>query len=90
MQKNYAREARVSYSPAEAGDWGYGLGEWVMDDAVKRSDCVTSPGLFGGFPWIDNHRQYAGFLFVFNLKQKGRNKMYKELKGIIDNEIDKH
>ena len=66
---------------------GYGFGEWVMDDAVNRSSAVTSPGLFGSFPWVDNERKYAGFLFVFNLKQKGRNKMYKELKGIIDNEI---
>ncbi len=90
MQHNYAKGAKVAYSPAEAGNWGYGFGEWVMDDAVNRSASVTSPGLFGSFPWVDNERKYAGFLFVFNLKQKRRNKMYKELKAIIDNEIDKH
>ena len=71
MQTNYVRGARVAYSPAEAGNWGYGLGEWVMDDAIDRSNAVTSPGLFGSFPWVDNERQYAGFLFVFNLKNKG-------------------
>ncbi len=90
MQHNYAKDARVAYTPAEAGNWGYGLGEWVMDDAVERSDAVTSPGLFGSFPWVDNKRQYAGFLFVFNLKQKGRGGNYKELKSIIDKEIDSH
>jgi hypothetical protein len=58
-----------------------------MDDAVTRAEAVTSPGLFGSFPWIDNKRQYAGFLFVFNLKQKGREKNYTELKSIIDKEI---
>ncbi len=88
MQHNYTKGTRVAYSPAEAGNWGYGLGEWVMDDAVNRSSAVTSPGLFGSFPWVDNERKYAGFLFVFNLKNKGRGEKYKELKTVIDNEID--
>ncbi len=92
MQRNYA----------EAGNWGYGFGEWVMDSPLLtypeggekvqpvRSASVTSPGLFGSFPWIDNERQYAGFLFVFNLKQKGRGEKYKELKSIVDNEIENY
>lgn len=100
MQHNYAKGAKVAYSPAEAGDWGYGFGEWVMDGPLltspkgggtvqsARSASVTSPGLFGSFPWVDNKRQYAGFLFVFNLKQKGRGGKYKELKSIIDGAID--
>lgn len=89
MQRNYVKDARVAYSPTEAANWGYGLGEWVMDDAVGRSNAVTSPGLFGSFPWVDNERQYAGFLFVFNLKNKGRRKLYTELKSIIDKEVAK-
>ncbi|MGH2645932.1 MAG: serine hydrolase domain-containing protein [Ginsengibacter sp.] len=90
MQMNYAKNAKIAYSPAEAGEWGYGLGEWVMDDAINRSDEVTSPGLFGSFPWVDNKRKYAAFLFVFNLKQKGRHDSYMELKNIVDKEIDSH
>ncbi len=90
MQKNYTKGARVAFTPAEAGDWGYGLGEWVMDDATERSDAVTSPGLFGSFPWVDNKTQYAGFLMVFNLKQKGRKESYLQLKKIIDDAINKH
>ncbi len=87
MQRNYAKGAKIISSPAEAGNWGYGFGEWVMDDAVSRSSAVTSPGLFGSFPWVDNENQYAGFLFVFNLNNKGRNEKYKELKVLIDKEI---
>ena len=88
MQKDYTMDTRIAYSPAEAEDWGYGLGEWVMDNSLERSSAVTSPGLFGTFPWVDNQRQYAGFLFVFNLKNKGRNNLYKELKSIVDHAID--
>ena len=96
MQQNYAKGAKIISSPAEAGSWGYGFGEWVMDPtptlsipiAIERegarSVAVTSPGLFGSFPWVDNQKKYAGFLFCFNLKSKGRNERYKELKQLVD------
>jgi CubicO group peptidase (beta-lactamase class C family) len=88
MQQNYTQDAKVVYSPDQAGDMNYGLGEWVMEDNAGRANTVTSPGLFGSFPWVDNQRNYAGFLFVFNLKNKGRNELYNGLKSIIDKEID--
>jgi len=87
MQKNRVPvDAVIVSSPAEAGNWGYGFGEWVMDgvSGQKRSDSVTSPGLFGSFPWVDNKKHYAGFLMTFNLKNKGRNERYKELKQLVD------
>lgn len=84
MQRNYAAKARVASSPAEAGNWGYGFGEWVMDDATERSNAVSSPGLFGSFPWVDNSLGYAGFLFTMNIQNKGRNERYRELKRLVD------
>lgn len=88
MEQDYTKNARVSYSPEQAGKMGYGLGEWIMENNKLRADVITSPGLFGSFPWVDNKRHYAGFLFVVNLKQKDREKNYTDLKEIIDNEID--
>jgi hypothetical protein len=41
---------------------------------------MTSPGLFGGFSWVENKQQYAAVLFTFCLKNKGRNQRYGELK----------
>ncbi|HMD00718.1 MAG TPA: serine hydrolase domain-containing protein, partial [Ferruginibacter sp.] len=90
MQKNrVTKDTRIAYTPAEAGNWGYGFGEWVMDEATgdRRSNGVTSPGLFGSFPWVDNSLHYTGFLFTFNLKNKGRGEKYHELKKIIDEAI---
>jgi len=87
MQKNrIAKDAVIVASPAEAGNWGYGFGEWVMDDVSgeQRSDAVTSPGLFGSFPWVDNKNKYAGFLMTFYINSKGRNERYRELKKIVD------
>ena len=92
MQKNrVTKDTKVVSSPAEAGNWGYGFGEWVMDDATgeRRSNAVSSPGLFGSFPWIDNEKKYAGFLFVFNIKSKGRNEKYRDLKQLVDAAVTK-
>lgn len=89
MQQNYAKGATVAYSPSEAVGWGYGFGEWVMEETGKRSDAVTSPGLFGSFPWVDNEKKYAGFLFCLNIKSKGRNERYKELKKLADEAVFK-
>jgi CubicO group peptidase (beta-lactamase class C family) len=87
MQKNrVTKDAVIKSSPAEAGNWGYGFGEWTMNDVTgeKRSDAVTSPGLFGSFPVVDSKNKYAAFLMSFNLNHKGRNERYKELKRLMD------
>ncbi len=90
MQINrVTKEVNVKYAPAEAGDFGYGFGEWVMETSTKNnlSKAVSSPGLFGSFPWIDNEKKYAGFLMTFNLNNKGRNEKYKALKTMADEVI---
>lgn len=82
---------RVAYAPAEAGSFGYGFGEWVMENAstTQRSGAVTSPGLFGSFPWVNNEKGYCAILLTFYLKSEGRNARYRELKGLVDEAIGK-
>lgn len=88
MQQDHTSGVTIRKGPAEAGSWGYGYGEWTMQEASgKPSPAVTSPGLFGSFPWVDNNAQYAAVLFTFNLKNKGRNELYRGLKKIVDQEI---
>jgi CubicO group peptidase (beta-lactamase class C family) len=88
IEQNYTQGIRVAYSPPQAAKMNYGLGEWIMEDGTLRANAVTCPGLFGSFPWIDNSRKYAGFLFVVNLKQNNRYEMYTNLKAIVDKAID--
>ena len=99
MQKNrISQDTKIAFSPEEAGNWGYGFGEWVMDNSPEsaksgvipgslRSETVTSPGAFGSFPWVDNKLGYTAFLFTLNFRSKGRNEKYKELKKIVDEAI---
>ena len=86
MQKNQTKGKKIMYSPDEAGNWIYGLGEWIMEDIElgSRSNAVTSPGLFGSFPWIDNKNNYCAVLFTYNIKSKGRSEKYLSLKKIVD------
>lgn len=91
QQDRVSADAQIAYTPVEAGNWGYGFGEWVMADRgnTERSTAVTSPGLFGSFPWIDRNGQYAAFLFTFNINHKGRHQRYTELKQLVDEAVNK-
>ena len=73
-------DVRIAYTPAENGGAGvgYGYGEWIMGEAV------SSPGLFGSFPWIVNERGYCAFLMTVNLNNKGRQDRQMELVQLVD------
>jgi CubicO group peptidase (beta-lactamase class C family) len=79
MQVNYAKDARVVYSPAAGAGWGYGFGEWVM-----KEGAVSSPGLFGSFPWVDYVKGYCGMLFTVNLNNRERAELYKGLVEVVE------
>jgi CubicO group peptidase (beta-lactamase class C family) len=89
MQVNRLNGVRIAYSPAEAGGFGYGFGEWIMDktSTSKTVRSFSSPGLFGSFPWLDNEKHYAAFLMTYNLRNKGRSEKYLELKELVDNAL---
>jgi len=76
----YGKE-QVKYAPLEAGAWGYGFGSWVMDGSSggKVSDLISSPGLFGTFPWVDYKNNYCAILVTFYLNNKGRHDKYSDL-----------
>ncbi len=78
-------DAKIAYKPEEAGDFGYGYGEWIMDGPV-----VTSPGLFGSFPWINNDKKYAAFMMTYYIKTSGRHERYVELRGLVDDMATPH
>lgn len=77
---------KIAYSPAEAGNAGYGYGEWVMDSSAigHLSKAVSSPGLFGSFPWVENEKQYCAFLMTYYIKPEGRGERYRQLKELVD------
>lgn len=73
-------DVKTAYTPAEAPGTGYGFGEWVY----PGTGTVSSPGLFGSLPWVDNNKKYCAFLMVLNVKHEGRQELYAELKKLVD------
>lgn len=87
MQQDYTKDVRVSFTPDRSGKLDYGLGEWILEKGNGRANVVSSPGLFGSFPWVNNKEHYAGFLFVLNMNQKGRQEKYDVLMNVINEEV---
>jgi CubicO group peptidase (beta-lactamase class C family) len=77
---------KVAYAPEEAGNAGYGFGEWVLKASGPQNPtpAISSPGLFGSFPWINNDKHYAAFLMCFYIKNEGRHERYYALKQLVD------
>ncbi|RFZ95430.1 class A beta-lactamase-related serine hydrolase [Mucilaginibacter conchicola] len=71
-------DVKITYTPKEAGGIGYGFGEWVMDGGN-----ISSPGLFGSYPVINNDKQYAAVLIAYYFKSDGRGERYKELNTLL-------
>lgn len=71
-------DVKISYTPKEAGGIGYGFGEWVMDGGN-----ISSPGLFGSYPVVNNNRQYTAVLIAYYFKNDGRGERYKELNTLL-------
>jgi CubicO group peptidase (beta-lactamase class C family) len=84
MQKNRTTNAEILYTPAQKRATAYGYGEWVDEEENGISKAVSSPGLFGSIPVVDNKRNYCYFLMVLNVKYQGRQERYVELKKIMD------
>ncbi|MDO3644600.1 serine hydrolase [Mucilaginibacter sp. L3T2-6] len=83
MQVNrVTSDVKIAYSPAEAKGLGYGFGEWTMG-----SNGVSSPGLFGSFPWVNNEKKYCGFLMTFYIKNTGRNERYMDLMTLVNEAV---
>lgn len=89
MQYNYISELKKIHSPEQSGDFGYGFGEWTMTKAstTKKATAVTSPGLFGTFPWVDYTKGYCAVLLSYNLQSKGRHEIYTGLKKLVDSQF---
>jgi CubicO group peptidase (beta-lactamase class C family) len=88
MQKIQTGKAVIKYVPQVAQGYNYGLGEWILEtDANGNAAAVSSLGLFGTFPIVDNCRGYACIFFVKTLLNEQKKEVYVSLKEAIDRQI---
>lgn len=85
MQTVQTTQAMIKYAPKAAEGFNYGLGEWIQEtDENGKATVVSSPGLFGTWPMIDNCRSYACIFFTTGLLGEEKRTLYLNLKKSID------
>ncbi|MBC7851189.1 MAG: beta-lactamase family protein [Chitinophagaceae bacterium] len=88
MQKVQGEGLPVKFTPKAAEGFSYGLGEWIQEvDANGKATVISSPGLFGTWPYVDKCRNYAAILFVKTLLGEQRKDVALQFKDLVDEEI---
>ena len=88
MQTVQTKKAEKKFAPKVAEGYEYGLGEWIEEqDSNGNSLVVSSPGLFGTWPYIDKCRGYACIFFLRKLLSEQKKELYQELKKKIDAQL---
>jgi CubicO group peptidase (beta-lactamase class C family) len=88
MQKPQFTSLPVKFAPKVAEGLHYGLGEWIQEeDANGTSTVVSSPGLFGTWPYIDKCRNYAAIIFVKSLLGEQKKDIMMQFKGAVDEAV---
>ncbi len=88
MEKAQFAELPVKYTPKLAEGWNYGLGAWIQEkDASGNGAVLTSPGMYGSWPWIDNCRNYVAIIFVQSVLGEQKRDIYQQVKDAIDVQI---
>jgi CubicO group peptidase (beta-lactamase class C family) len=88
MQKPHATNLPVKFTPKIAEGMHYGLGEWIQEeDANGNSTVVSSPGLFGTWPYVDKCRNYAAIVLVKSLLGEQKKDLMMQFKSAVDEAI---
>lgn len=88
MQKNHFPGLPVKFTPKIAEGFEYGLGEWIQEkDANGNSTVVSSPGLFGTWPYVDKCHQYAAIIFVKTILGEQKKDFYLQFKEAVDEQV---
>ncbi len=88
MQTIQTKNIVKKYTPKIAESYEYGLGEWIEEtDNKGNSIVISSPDLFGTWPFIDKCRNYACIIFVKRDIGDEQMDIHLALKQAIDKQI---
>lgn len=88
MQKVQMADLPIKYTPKVAEGFEYGLGEWIQEkNSAGKATVVSSPGLFGTWPYVDNCRNYAAIIFVKILLGEQKKDIAFQFKELVDEQV---
>jgi CubicO group peptidase (beta-lactamase class C family) len=85
MIESQTTQDMIKYTPEAATGFNHGLGVWIQETAPDgKTAVVSSPGLYGTWPYVDYCRGYAAIIFTRNLLTERKPDMYIAIKKVID------
>jgi len=63
MTKIHITTAIIKQAPRPVVGLNYALGTWAIEATDTKATTITSPSMFGMFPWVDVCRSYAAVIF---------------------------
>lgn len=85
MMQPQTTQEMIKSTPGAAAGYNYGLGVWVQEVAPDgKTAVISSPGLFGTWPYVDYCRGYACIVFTKNLLTERKRDMYEAIKKVVD------
>jgi CubicO group peptidase (beta-lactamase class C family) len=88
MQKIQAVDLPVKWAPDALKGFQPGLGVWIQEsDNDGKATVVSSPGLFGTYPYVDYCRNYAAIIITGKLLGEQKKDFALQFKDYIDEEI---
>ena len=79
--------AANKFTPAPVQGYGYTFGAWIQEtDKNGKGMVVSSPGLFGTWPYIDRCRNYAAVIFTRQQAEQ-KKEQYLEIIDEINEQI---
>ena len=85
MLEPETNQSMIKYTPSSANGYDYGFGMWIQEkDANGKTIAVSSPGLFGTWPYVDYCRSYACIIFTKNLLTEKKADVYVAIKKVVD------
>lgn len=85
MMEPQTTQDMIKSTPEAAQGYNYGLGVWIQETAPDgRTAVISSPGLFGTWPYVDYCRGYACIVFTRNLLTERKGDMYEAIKKVAD------
>ena len=77
----------IKQAPKPMVGCNYALGTWAMEANNTQATTITSPSMFGTFPWVDMCRSYAAVIFTKAGNGESKKTTLTNIKQFIDSVI---
>lgn len=82
MQKIQTGDAKIMFVPKHTEGYAYGLGNWIGTN--ENAGIFASPGLSGGWPYVNTNKNYACLIFGDAKDKEEKRDVYLDIIGQLE------